>query len=143
MKRSIRLIIVGVSGLLCLAGILTVRPRSTKDDIIGNADEASMSTFLAGDYQFAVSSEHPTLTFRQLEIIVRRDPTAKSQCGRIEFGSVKMEHRSAVAEVMFVNNDRVTPFLYKLQPERDSWKIVNVQRIWYVPRSHLLRGVRA
>lgn len=55
-----------------------------------------------------------------------------------------MEEGSAIAEVMFISNDdRVTPFLYKLRPERDSWKVVNVQRIWYVPRSHLLRGVRA
>jgi len=143
MKTSTRVIILGASGLLCLAGILTVHPGSRKDDRAGNADEANVTTILAGDYQFAVSSEHPTLTFRQLETIIRRDPTAKSQRGRIEFGSVKMEQRSAVAEVMFVNNDRVTPFLYKLQPERDSWKIVNVQRMWYVPRSHLLRGVRA
>jgi len=51
---------------------------------------------------------------------------------------------TALAEVMFVNNDgRVQPFLYKLLPERNSWKIVNVQRMWFVPRSHLLRGVRA
>jgi hypothetical protein len=47
-----------------------------------------------------------------------------------------------VAEVMFINNERVTPFLYKLQAQRDSWKIMTVQRVWYVPRSHLLRGMK-
>ncbi|HEY6070931.1 MAG TPA: hypothetical protein VIU85_06120, partial [Chthoniobacterales bacterium] len=83
-------------------------------------------------------------TFQQLETIIRRDPVAKAQRGRIEFGSVRMEEGAAIAEVMFISNDdRVTPFLYKLQPERNSWKVVNVQRVWYVPRSHLLRGVRA
>ena len=55
-----------------------------------------------------------------------------------------MEQGTALAEVMFVSNDGgVLPFLYKLLPERDSWKIVNVQRMWYIPRSRLLRGVRA
>ena len=69
---------------------------------------------------------------------------AKSQRGKLEFGSVKMEQGTAIAEVMFVSNDgRVQPFLYKLLPDGDSWKIVNVQRMWFVPRSRLLRGVRA
>jgi hypothetical protein len=55
-----------------------------------------------------------------------------------------MEQGTAFAEVMFISDDgRVLPLLYKLLPQRNSWKIVNVQRIWYVPRSHLLRGVRA
>ena len=95
-------------------------------------------------YQFAASRARPKLTFQELETIIRRDPVAKSQRGRMEFGSVQMEEGTALAEVMFVSNDgRVQPFLYKLLPERNSWKIVNVQRMWYVPRSHLLRGVRA
>jgi hypothetical protein len=79
-----------------------------------------------------------------LKAIIRKDPTAKQQRGKIEFGSVHVEQGTALAEVMFISNDgRVLPFLYKLLPQRNSWKIVNVQRIWYVPRSHLLRGVRA
>lgn len=95
------------------------------------------------DYQFA-SSGAPSITFHELEAIIRRDPTAKQQHGKIEFGSVRLEQGTALAEVMFVTDDgRVFPFLYKLLPQRNSWKIVNVQRIWYVPRSHLLRGVRA
>lgn len=84
------------------------------------------------------------LTFKELEAIIRRDPVAKLQHGRIEFGSIRMEEGSAFAEVMFVSNDgRVLPFLYKLRPERNTWKIINAQRIWYIPRSHLLRGIRA
>jgi hypothetical protein len=94
-------------------------------------------------YQYT-SSARRKLTFQQLETIIRRDPTTKSQQGRIEFGSVRMEQGTALAEVIFVSSDGgVQPFLYKLFPERNSWKIVNVQRLWYVPRSHLLRGVRA
>ena len=144
MKASTRFTIVATSLLLCAGGILIANPWREK---ISNSDSSSESidaTTSDGGYQFAVSSARPKLTFQQLEAIIRRDPTTKSQRGRIEFGSMRMEDGTALAEVMFVSGDgRVQPFLYKLLPERNSWKIVNVQGIWYVPRSHLLRGVRA
>ena len=90
----------------------------------------------------ADSSRRPT--FKELETIIRRDPVAKSQHGKIEFGSIRIDNDAALAEVMFVSdNGNVLPFLYKLHPERNTWKIINVQRLWYVPRSHLLRGIRA
>jgi hypothetical protein len=144
MKTTTRFAIIGASVLLCAGGILIA--NSWRQEISNSgASSGSIDATASNDgYQFAASSAGPKLTFQQLETIIRRDPTAKSQRGRIEFGSVRMEEGTALAEVMFVSNDgRVLPFLYKLLPERDSWKIVNVQRIWYVPRSHLLRGVRA
>lgn len=144
MKASTRFAIIGTSLLLCAGGILIAHSAAER---ISNSDASSdsMDGIVATDgYQFAASRARPKLTFQQLETIIRRDPVAKSQRGRMEFGSVRMEEGTALAEVMFVSNDgRVQPFLYKLSPERDSWKIVNVQRMWYVPRSHLLRGVRA
>jgi hypothetical protein len=92
---------------------------------------------------FAADST-PKPTFKGLETIIRRDPIAKSQRGKIEFGSVRMDGGAALAEVMFVSDDgHVLPFLYKLHSERNTWKIINVQRLWYIPRSHLLRGIRA
>ena len=90
----------------------------------------------------ADSSRRPT--FKELETIIRRDPVAKSQHGKIEYGSIRIDSDAALAEVMIVSdNGNVLPFLYKLHPERNTWKIINVQRLWYVPRSHLLRGIRA
>ena len=144
MTTGTRFTIIGASLLLCVGGILI--SNSSRQDIsnIGTSSESIDAVASDEGYQFAASSAGPKLTFQQLETIIRRDPTAKSQRGRIEFGSVRMEEGTALAEVMFVSNDgRVLPFLYKLLPERNSWKIVNVQRMWYVPRSHLLRGVRA
>jgi hypothetical protein len=114
---------------------------SGKSSSTGNIDATDVIAFGDG-YQFAAAKIRPNLSFQELEAIIRRDPTAKSQRDRIEFGSVKMEQASAVAEVMFINNEWITPFLYKLQAQRDSWKIMNVQRVWYVPRSHLLRGMK-
>jgi len=144
MKASTRFTIIGTSLLLCAGGILIANPWRKEISNSGTRSESIDATTSDDGFQFAASSARPKLTFQQLETIIRRDPTAKLQRGRIEFGSVRMEEGTALAEVMFVSNDgRVLPFLYKLLPERDSWKIVNVQRIWYVPRSHLLRGVRA
>ncbi|HWY41267.1 MAG TPA: hypothetical protein VNX27_10785 [Chthoniobacterales bacterium] len=144
MKTSTRLAIVGVSAVLCAVGIFVAQSDSGKvahGD--GFAVESPGSNWTDDGYQY-VSSVDPMLTFQQLEAIIRKDPTAKQQRGKIEFGSVRIENRTALAEVMFVSDDgRVLPMLYKLLPQRNSWKIVNVQRIWYVPRSRLLRGVRA
>jgi hypothetical protein len=143
MKSRTRFTIVAASALLCAAGIFIANSGPEK---IATGDFAfeQVDPLIASDgYQFAVSRT-PKLTFQQLESIIRKDPTAKQQRGKIEFGSVRMEQGTALAEVMFVSDDgRVLPMLYKLLPERSSWKIVNVQRMWYVPRSHLLRGVRA
>jgi hypothetical protein len=144
MKASARFTIVATSLLLCAGGIFITNSSRQEISKIGTSPESVDATTSGDGYQFAASSAGPKLTYQQLETIIRRDPTAKSQRGRIEFGSVRMEEGTALAEVMFVSNDgRVMPFLYKLLPERKSWKIVNVQRMWYVPRSHLLRGVRA
>jgi hypothetical protein len=144
MKTGTRFAIIGTSIVLCLGGILVANSWRKGTSTGGAGSESIDPSRRDGGYQFAASSAQPKLTFQELENIIRRDPTAKSQRGRIEFGSVRMEEGTALAEVMFVSNDgRVLPFLYKLLPERSSWKIVNVQRMWYVPRSHLLRGVRA
>ena len=144
MRTATRFTIIGASLLLCAGGIFITHSGSEKTSS-GDISSDSTDTIIANDgYQFAASRARPKLTFQQLETIIRRDPTAKLQRGRIEFGSVRMEEGTALAEVMFVSNDgQVQPFLYKLSPEHDSWKIVNVQRMWFVPRSHLLRGVRA
>jgi hypothetical protein len=144
MKAATRFAIIGTSVLLCVGGILTVNLWREGISNSGTGSESIDATTSDDGYRFAASGSRPKLTFQQLETIIRGDPVAKSQRGRMEFGSVRMEEGTALAEVVFVSNDgRVLPFLYKLLPERDSWKIVNVQRMWYVPRSHLLRGVRA
>lgn len=144
MKTSPRCAIIAVSLLVCASGIFVARSSREKNSINDNAANNSQEEIVPIDgYQLA-ASRTPKLSFQQLEAIIRRDPMAKSQHGRIEFGSVQMGEGSAIAEVMFVSNDgRVQPFLYKLLPERNSWKVANIQRMWYVPRSHLLRGVRA
>ena len=144
MKTTTRVAIVGLSGFLCAGGIFLAKLTSQETSATSVNAESADAIATSGDYQFAATKSRPKLTFQQLETIIRGDPIALAQRGRMEFGSVRMEEGTALAEVVFVSNDgRVQPFLYKLLPERNSWKIVNVQRMWYVPRSRLLRGVRA
>jgi hypothetical protein len=141
MKISTRWIILSASAIFCVAGIVVAKLQSAN---IARGDFNSPPSDIAIDEYQLAASHAPKLTFQQLETLIRRDPVAKAQRGRLEFGSLKMEQGTALAEVMFVSDDgRVQPFLYKLLPERDTWKIVNVQRMWFVPRSRLLRGVRA
>jgi hypothetical protein len=144
MKLITRLTIIATALILCAFGFL-IAHSSRSQAAMSQGDFDSIDLVAMNDgYQLASSNVQPKLTFQELETIIRKDPTAKQQRGKIEFGSVHMEQGTALAEVMFVSdNGRVLPFLYKLLPQRNSWKIVNVQRIWYVPRSHLLRGVRA
>ncbi|HEX4638254.1 MAG TPA: hypothetical protein VH170_02085 [Chthoniobacterales bacterium] len=141
MNNSARLAILGTSTLLCVAGIFVANSKSNqiREAGFGRTPVASVPD----EYQLTLSRA-AKLSFQELEKIIRRDAVAKAQRGKLEFGSVKMERDTAIAEVMFVTNDGyVQPFLYKLLPDGDSWKIVNVQRMWFVPRSRLLRGVRA
>lgn len=132
MKPVTRFAIVGTSLLLCVAGIMFAKSSLTDSSNSGVSYESIDLRGTDDGYQYT-SSARRKLTFQQAETIIRHDPTTKSQQGRIEFGSVRMEQGTALAEVMFISSDGgVQPFLYKLLPERNSWKIVNVQRLWYV-----------
>ena len=143
MKIGAKIAVLFLSGLLCLSGII-ISHLSRSQNASGRVDsEGQPAAFGNDEYQFAAAKSQPQLTLQELETIVRGDPMAKLHYARIEFGSLRLEHGTAFAQVFFVSDDgRVLPFIYKLLPERDSWKIVNVQRIWFVPRSRLLRGVR-
>ena len=90
MKIATRFTIIGASALLCAGGILIVHLARESSPNNGASSESIDANASGDGYQFATSSARPKLTFQQLEVIIRRDPTAKSQRGRIEFGSVRM-----------------------------------------------------
>ena len=138
MNVATRFTIAASCFLLCLAGIICSSRQSLAK--IDNDDNTRGAIDLAGAYQYAAQQN---LSFSDIETIIRRDPATKSQHGRIEFGSVKMERGTALVQVLFVEADgRVQPFLFKLVSEKNAWKVASAQRMWFVPRSHLLRGVR-
>jgi Domain of unknown function (DUF4864) len=144
MKRATRFAIVGTSLCLCATSVFIANSLPDRNSRENIGYESVDSIDVTDAYQYAASGTRPKLTFQQLEAIIRSDSVAKLQRGRMEFGSMRMEQGTALAQVVFVGTDgRVQPFLYKLLREGGSWKIVNVQRMWFMPRSHLLRGVRA
>jgi hypothetical protein len=143
MKRATRFAVVGTSLFLCASGVFIASSLPDRNSRRNIGYESVDSIGVIDAYQYAASGR-PKLTFQQLEAIIRGDPVAKSHRGRMEFGSMRMEQGAALVQVVFVGTDgRVQPFLYKLLRGGGSWKIVNVQRMWFMPRSHLLRGVRA
>ena len=95
MTTATRFTIIGAGLVLCVGGILIA--NSSRRDISNTGTRSESIDAVRGDggYQFAASGSRPKLTFQQLETIIRGDPTAKSQSGRIEFGSVRMEEDSA------------------------------------------------
>lgn len=141
MNTGTRVTILATSLALCAGGGFTAGLWMHRNPITSSS-YATMDLFAVDSgYQLASAS---ALSFQELESIIRRDPVAKKQRGKVEFGSMRTEQGMIVAQVVFVAPDgRAETFLYKLSPDRDSWKIVNVQRLWFVPRSRLLRGVRA
>lgn len=127
--------------MLCAGGIISSsRGRiSTIDNDNGRRGSAD----LTAAYQYAASDASLKLSLNQIELIIRRDPIGKTAQGKIEFGSVTVEHGAVVAQVLFLEADgRTQAFLYKLRPEKKSWKIESAQRVWFMPRSRLLRGLR-
>ena len=141
MNAATRFAVTAACLIVCAVGFVFSHLAHGRASINGDGGHLG-ATGLGGDYQFAADVlQKPS--FKELESAIRRERTAVSAHARIEFGSVKMEQRTAVVEVLFFAPDgRVRPFLYKLAPENNSWKVVSAQRMWFVPRSHLLRGVR-
>lgn len=139
MNSVVRLALILVSVVLCASG-LVVTNRTI--ELSANTVGPDHGTF-ASEYEKVASAPPRELTFSEFESIIRRHSTVKVHKGRIEFGSVKMEGATAVVQVLFFAPDgQMTPFFYVLVPKNKTWKVENVQRIWFVPRSILLRGLR-
>ena len=140
MNGATRFAIVIGCFLLCAGGIVTSSRVQAKID----NDNAQLNGWdPVGEYLYAASDAPLKLSLNEIESIIRRDPTTKSQHGKMEFGSVKVEHGAVVAQVLFVNSDGgMQAFLYELKRQNHSWKVATAQRLWFVPRSRLLRGVR-
>jgi Domain of unknown function (DUF4864) len=144
MNSAVRLAIVANCFVLC-AGALMVAgfPR----DSSANADPglaAIDEVDFANAYQHVATEAQPSLNLTQVESIIRHDYTAMWHRGRMEFGGVRVSGRTAEVEVLFFARDgQIRPVVYKLVAMNNSWKITSVQRRWFVPRSSLLRGLRA
>jgi hypothetical protein len=139
MSVCARIALILVSFSLCAAGVFVAdRSAATTPDAM-----APDPGLFADAYGRVANGPQREEAFSEFEAVIRRHDKVKSHRGRIEFGSVRMQGSSAVVEVLFFSPDgRMTPYSFTLVPKNRSWKIDSVQRIWFVPRSHLLRGLR-
>jgi hypothetical protein len=144
MNLITRLAIVGGCALLCAAATIVANSGQDCDGEIADWPGTFDLSSLANSYRHVASESARDRTFRQVEAVIRRHASAASHHARMEFGSVEVTGRTAVVQVLFFAPDgEVCPIVYKLAATRKSWKVVAVQRLWFVPRSRLLRGVRA
>ena len=140
MNNAARFAILFGCFVLCAGGII----NSWRTHVKTNYDYVQSSGMNpAGDYLFAASDASLKLSLNEIERIIRRDPVMKSPPGRMEFGSVKMERGAVVAQVLYLETDGcVHALVYKLRHENRTWKVSSAERLWFAPRSHLLRGLR-
>jgi hypothetical protein len=139
MKSGTRFIILASCLSFCAGGVLLSRHVSATAPELAALDSGSF----ANAYEQIASGRPHELTFSELESLIRQHKTARTYHGRIEFGSVKMEGTTAVVQVLFFAPDgSMSPFSYTLTAKNNAWKVESVQRIWFVPRSRLLRGLR-
>ena len=139
MNAPVRLALVLFSFSLCASGVIIAQRLSER----AATTIAFESEGLANPYEPVATRSHHELAFSEFESVIRRHSTVKAHHGRIEFGSVKLEGANVVVQVLFFAPDgQMTPFFYTLAPKENTWKVEEVQRIWFVPRSLLLRGLQ-
>jgi hypothetical protein len=135
-RSAIIMICLGfcAGGLIATSQETSIREYATGESYFGFDAESS--------YQLAASDLHK-FSFGQLEEIIRADAAARFPRVRIEFGSLKVEHGMLIVPVvLFAPNHEMQAFLYKLVPDKKSWKITGAQRLWFVSPSQIVRGLQ-
>jgi uncharacterized protein DUF4864 len=135
-----RLLVVLTSAAICAGGVIqhnqhASSPFTSGTDLLFGAEFVS-------NFEFASSDLHK-FSFAQLEEIVRSDAASRFPNARVELGSVKAERDALTMNVvLFGPNQQTMAFLYRLVPEKNSWKIASTQRLWFVPPAQIARGLR-
>ena len=138
MNRATRSIIVLLCCGVCVVGMISSW-QATPGERQVTVSETTLD--FESNYQFAVNDDD-IRNRRELEtaIILK---TPKTPCKRIEIGSVRLDRGMALVPVFFFSfYDEVEPVVYKLVPTKNSWKVISVQRLWFVPASQIARGLR-
>lgn len=140
MNIALRLVIVLGCTLLCIAGVIW--RNLVASDQLNDSGRKGATTF-EGEYRYAASTRQPEPSWKQIEELIRGDASAKVTRSRVEFSSLTMEGAVAAVQVVFIDADGNTrPCLYKLMPAGRSWRIASAQRLFPVPPSKFLRGLR-
>lgn len=139
MKRLTRTLVVVLSLGFCALGWISMlhEPGEYASDLprFGTVDPEA-------GYEFASSNLHK-FNFAQLEAIVRADVAAKFPNTRVELGLVKpVRHGLTMNVGLFEPNGECRLYIYTLVSDKNSWKVARAQRLWFVPRSQIARGLR-
>jgi hypothetical protein len=140
MNDATRSIVVMVCLGFCAGGLIATsrEPSIGKHGALGFFSDFDTES----SYQFAAGDLHK-FSFGQLEEIIRADAAVRFPRARIEFGSAKVEHGMLTMPVVLFGPDHAAQaFLYKLVPDKNSWKITDTQRLWFVSPSQIVRGLR-
>jgi hypothetical protein len=144
MNSITRLGIVGACAVLCAVAAIVANSARNQEASVGDDLQSFNWNQIVNGYRRVAGESPRELTFRQVESVIRRHAFATAHHARMEFGSVEVAGRTALVQVLFFAPDgAMCPVIYKLAAKHDSWKVVSVQRIWFVPPSRLLRGVKA
>ena len=140
MNNLARVFVVLVTAALCAAGLIWHNQNASSQYITGS--DGFAATDLLRSFEFASADLHK-LSFAQLEEIVRADAANRFPSARVELGSVKAERGALTMNVvLFGPNQQTQAFLYRLVPEKNSWRIAGAHQLWFVPASQVARGLR-
>ncbi len=94
-------------------------------------------------YQQAAAGIRERFSMEQFEQMVRVDYAGIIEARRVEFGAAEIRGRRAVVRVFFVGGDgALTPCIYSMVNEGESWKIEAAHILRRIPKGSRLDGVR-
>ena len=138
MNNLIRALVVLISAALCAGGLIWHGGHASSPYSAGS--DGFAGTEFVSSFEFASTD---LISFAQLEEIVRADAVVRFPNARVELGSVKDERGALTMNVvLFGPNQQTQAFLYRLVPDKNSWKIASTQRLWFVPPTQIARGLR-
>ena len=143
MNSLTRTSIVAGCFALCAAGVII--GAFPADRMAGDETQLAESDpiDILDSYHRVAAANRQSVDLSRLESVIRQDQPALSHPGHIEFGSVNFyRNKVAVQVLFFTGRGGMTAYLYTLKRRNDSWKVDGVQRLWFVPRSRLVRGIK-
>lgn len=95
-------------------------------------------------YREASSGLQQKFDIRQFSEMIRTDYAGIVNAERVEFGFAEMEGRRAIIQVFFFDKDgQVTPCIYTLVNEGETWKIDSARLLRRWPAGARLGGMRS
>ena len=113
-------------------------------DVVGEQLAACRSDDFPSAYRQASATVQQRFPLEQFSDMLRNDNARLVKTGRVEFGPWQRMGRRAVVEVFFIGRDGVvTPCLYSLVCEGETWKIDGTRwgKTWKSDRQ--MRGIRS